>query len=71
MFGRCRGSRFLQAEISATLPLALQCLQSSNTEIREDGILFFAVVTRYDSAKLLDPYIDDLGKILDGGEGAI
>jgi hypothetical protein len=59
-------------EINALLPLARQCLQSSQPEVRQDGlILLLAVGTRPDSAKLLEPYIDDLGVLLSGPEGAI
>ncbi len=60
------------AEVQAILPLARQCLQSSNAVVRQDGVvLLIAVVTRADSAKLLEPYIDDLGALLSGPEGAI
>lgn len=59
-------------EVNALLPLARQCLQSSRPEVRQDGlILLLAVGTRSDSAKLLEPYIDDLGALLSGPEGAI
>src|SRR5581483_1515151 len=60
------------AEVQAILPMARQCLQSSNAVVRQDGlVLLIAVVTRGDSAKLLEPYIDDLGALLSGPEGAI
>ncbi len=59
-------------EVNALLPLARQCLQSSRSEVRQDGlILLLAVGTRSDSAKLLEPYVDDLGVLLSGAEGAI
>lgn len=61
-------SKLSQAEVSAVLPLALQCIRSSNVEISRAGMLFLvAVVLRreFDSAKLLEPYIDDFGKLLD------
>lgn len=58
-------------EVAAVLPLARQSLQSSRNEVRQYGlILFLAMTTRADSAKLLDPYIGDLGLLLDGPEGA-
>ncbi len=60
------------SEVAAILPLARQCLQSANNVVRQDGlILLIAVVTRPDSAKVLEPYIDDLGALLSGPEGAI
>jgi hypothetical protein len=59
------------AEVKAVLPLAQQCIQSTHTGVRQDGmVLFLSVVTRPDSAKLLEPYIDDLGTLLEGTEGA-
>lgn len=59
-------------EALAVLPFARQCLQSSRPEVRQDGlVLFMAVGMRPDSAKLLDSYIDDLGALLSGPEGAI
>jgi hypothetical protein len=58
-------------ELATVLPLARQCLQSPRPEVRQYGlILFLAVTTRADSAKLLDSYIDDMGSLLDGPEGA-
>jgi hypothetical protein len=60
------------SEIARVLPLARQCLQSSRPEVRRDGlVLLIAVSTRPDSAKLLEAYIDDLGALLAGPEGAI
>lgn len=57
------------AEVKALLPLAKQCIQSTQPKIREAGMgLFLSVALRYDSAGLLEPYIDDLGKLLDGSE---
>jgi hypothetical protein len=59
-------------EVKAVLPLAQQCIQSARPEVRQDGlVLFISVVMRPDSAKLLEPYIDDLGALLNGPEGAI
>jgi hypothetical protein len=55
-----------QMEVSAILPLALQCVRSSNVEVSRAGMDFIIEVTlRLDSAQLLEPYIDDLGKLLD------
>jgi hypothetical protein len=55
-----------QAEVSAILPLAFQCAHSPNAKVREAGIGFlFSVMMRFDSAQLLGPYIDDLGKLVD------
>ena len=60
------------AEVNAALLLGRQCLQSSNAEVRQDGlVLFIAVSLRTDSQKLLEPFIDDLGAILSGPAGAI
>lgn len=57
------------AELNAILPLALQCIHSANPEVRGDGIrLFIATMLRFDSAKVLGPYTDDLGKLLDGDQ---
>lgn len=59
-----------EAEVGAVLPLALRCAQSPVAEVSENGAtLFLSVVMRNDSAKLLAPYIDDLGKLLDGAGG--
>ena len=30
-----------EAEINATLPLALQCVQSPSAEVRQDGLYFY------------------------------
>jgi hypothetical protein len=58
-----------EAEIDAILPLAWQCIQSPDPEIRQNGLAFFiSVVIRPDSSKLLEPYVDDLGKLLNGAE---
>ncbi len=60
------------AEINAVLPLARQCIQSSRPEVGQYGlVLFLAITTRADSSTLLSPYIDDLGALLNGPEGAI
>jgi hypothetical protein len=60
------------SEINDVLPLARQCLQSRRAEVRQDGlVLMMAVSTRADSTKLMDAYIDDLGALLSGPEGAI
>jgi hypothetical protein len=55
------------AEVTELLPLARQCIQSARPELREAGFsLFLAVDLRFDSAELLEPYIDDFGRLLDG-----
>jgi len=60
------------SEVNEVLPLARQCLQSPRAEVRQDGlVLMMAASTRADSTKLLDAYIDDLGALLSGPEGAI
>ncbi len=54
------------AEVGAILPLAFQCAHSSNAKVSEAGIAFlFSVMMRFDSARLLGPYIDDFGKFVD------
>jgi hypothetical protein len=54
------------AEIATIIPLALQCTQSANALVREAGIdFFFEMMGRFDSANVLEPYIDDLGKLAD------
>jgi hypothetical protein len=59
-------------EVNAVLPLGRQCLQSPSAEVRQDGlVLFMAVSLRGDSQKLLEPYIDDLGSLLNGPAGSI
>ncbi|ADV83955.1 HEAT repeat domain-containing protein [Terriglobus saanensis] len=55
-----------QAEVGTILPLAFQCVHSPNRETSEAGFNFLiGVMIRLDSAKLLAPYIDELGKLLD------
>ncbi len=59
------------AEVTGLLPLARQCIQSKRLEVRQDGmVLFISANFRPDSAKLLEPYVDDLGTLLDGAEGS-
>ncbi len=51
-------------EVGGLLPLAKQCLGSSNVEVRRAGmLLFLAVALRLDSSKLLEPYIEDLDTV--------
>jgi len=58
-------------EISAVAPLALQCIRSSNGELRKDGFVFFlAAITRPDSGKAIGPYIDNLGALLNDKDTA-
>ncbi|ADV83956.1 hypothetical protein AciPR4_3200 [Terriglobus saanensis SP1PR4] len=53
-----------QTEVGAVLPLAFQCVHSPDDEIVEAGYDFLiSVMLRFDSAGLLGPYIDDLGKL--------
>jgi hypothetical protein len=55
-----------EAEIDAILPLAFQCTRSPNAWVREAGYNFFiSVMIRFDSAKILEPYIDELIKLSD------
>ena len=57
------------AEIDAIIPLALQCTQSPNEWARQAGYEFFlSVMLRFDSAKVLEPHIDDLEKLSDGDD---
>lgn len=57
------------AELNAILPLAKQCLQSSRPQVGAYGLVVFLSATmRPDSARLLLPYVDDLGTLLDGPE---
>jgi hypothetical protein len=57
------------AEVEAVLPLALQCTKSPNEWVRQAGYeLFLSAMIRFDSAKILEPYIDELEKLSDGGD---
>jgi len=59
-------------ELQEVLPLAQECIRSPRPNVRQDGLFFFiALVMRPDSAKLLEPYVDDLGKLTDGAEGNV
>ena len=52
-------------EIASVLPLAGKCLHSSNYDVERDGmVLLMAVALRFDSATLLDPYVDELAAIM-------
>jgi HEAT repeats len=59
---KVRGADILEAsEVEMLLPLAAKCLRSSNIDMQRDGLLLFSTVgLRPDSAKLLDPYVEDL-----------
>jgi len=49
----------------ALLPIGQECLHSERARVREEGLaLFFGISLRLDSAVLLEPYIDDLGRLL-------
>jgi hypothetical protein len=52
-------------EIAALLPVAKKSILSSRPKARSAGLLLmFTVAMRPDSARLLEPYIDDLGALL-------
>jgi HEAT repeat protein len=54
------------AEVDAILPLAFQCVRSPKADVIEAGYAFLiSVMLRFDSAKVMEPYIDALGKLAD------
>jgi hypothetical protein len=60
-----------QTEVDAILPLVFQCVHSPTEEVRGAGSAFLiSVMLRFDSAKLLESYIDDLGKLADEKDNA-
>jgi hypothetical protein len=72
IYGKLDGVAALpEAEVGAILPVALQCVRSPNVKVREAGYAFLiSVMLRFDSASLLGPYIDDLGKLVDEKDNA-
>jgi hypothetical protein len=72
IYGKLDGVAALpEAEVGAILPLAFQCVHSPNVKVREAGYAFLiSAMVRFDSASLLGPYIDDLGKLLDERDNA-
>lgn len=72
IYGKLNGVATLPgAEVGVILPLAFQCVHSPKVEVREAGYAFFiSVLIRFDSASLLGPYVDDLGKLVDEKDNA-
>ena len=59
-------------ETSSILPLARRCLNFPDLEVRRAGMLMLLSVSlRPDSHKLLEPYIDDLGAVVKGGNSPL
>lgn len=57
------------SEVDAILPLVVKCLHSTNPTIRRDGLAAVMITAmRPDSAKRLDPYADEIGKLLDDAD---
>lgn len=54
------------AEVDAILPLAFQCIRSPNEDVIEAGYAFLPAATlRLDNARVMEPYMDALGKLAD------
>ncbi len=58
------------SEVESLLPLAMQCLRSSRFQARSAGLsMFISITLRQDSSKMLEPYVETLGNLLDGPTG--
>jgi hypothetical protein len=59
-------------DVQSVLPLAAQCLQSSDVNARRDGLFVFqAVGLRSDSGDLLERYVEDLAAALNNHTNSI
>jgi hypothetical protein len=58
------------SEMESILPLAVQCLRSSRLQAQSAGLsMLISLTLRQDSSKLIEPYVETLGNLLNEPSG--